>query len=41
VEIAEDSVKKKIQLSKFEDLTGFIQLFMNWAASHLANEKEL
>ena len=31
-------VKNKIQLSKFEDLVGFIQQFMNQAASHLQVE---
>ena len=33
---------KKIQLSKFfQDLIAFIQQFMNWAVSHLADRKEL
>ena len=34
-------LKNKIQPSKFEDLIGFIKLFMNEAASHLANTGEL
>ena len=32
---------KKIQLSKFEDLVGFIQQFTNGTASHLATRMEL
>lgn len=31
----------KIQLNKFKDQIGFIQRFMNWAASHLTNRREL
>ena len=34
-------VKNKIQLSNFKDLTGFIQQFINGAASSLADRKEL
>ena len=34
-------LKNIIQLSKFEDLIGFIQGFMNQAASQLADRKEL
>lgn len=35
------TLKKKIQLSKFEDLIVFIQLCMNWAAPHLATRRML
>ena len=34
-------IVKKIQLSKFEDLVGFIQQFTNGTASHLATRMEL
>ena len=34
-------LKNNIHLNKFEDQIGFIQQIMNWAASHLANRKEL
>lgn len=34
-------LKNKIHWSKFADLIGFIEWFMNRAASHLANRKEL
>ena len=33
-------LRNKIQQSKHEVLIGFIQQFMNWAASRLANRKE-
>lgn len=33
-------LKTKIQLSKFEDLIGFLQQFMNRAASHIGSGKE-
>lgn len=33
-------LRSKIQLSKFKDLTGSIQRFMNQAGSHLAYRKE-
>lgn len=43
-----NALKNKIQKSKkhnstdkLEDLVGFVQQFMNWAASHLAHRKEL
>ena len=44
IKICFDSVsvlKHKIQLSKSEDLIGFIQQFMNQAVSHLADRKKL
>lgn len=34
-------IENKIQLSKCGDLTGFIRLYMNWAAFHLAAERAL
>lgn len=34
-------VKNKIQLSKFKDPTGFIQQFMNRAASHLVERRSV
>lgn len=34
-------LKNKIQLSKFSSLISIIQQFMNWAASHLADRKEV
>ena len=34
-------LKKQIRLGKCKDLTDFIWWFMNWAASHLADRKEL
>lgn len=34
-------LENKIQLSKWEDQAGFIQKFMNRAASHLAHSEEL
>ena len=33
--------KSRNQLGKFRDLIGFIQLFRDWATSHLANRREL
>lgn len=34
-------LKNKIQVSKFEDLIGFLQQLLNWAASRLESRKEL
>lgn len=33
--------KNKIQPSKFKALTGFVQLFVNWAAFHLTTRRAL
>lgn len=35
------SAKKKFSCINFKDLLGFIQRFMNWAVSSLADIKEL
>ena len=32
--------EQKIQPSQFKDQIGFIQSFLTWAASHLADRKE-
>lgn len=35
------SQNPQTQLSNFEDVIGFIELFMNWATSHLVSREEL
>lgn len=35
------SLKNKIQVSKLQDLIGFVKQFMSWAASQLASRKTL
>lgn len=39
--IYKKDVKNKIQRSKLEDLIGFIQQFLTWAASHPADGRAL
>ena len=41
LEYIDTKKKKKIQLSKFEDLIVFIQLRMSWVAPHLATRRVL